>query len=161
MDLIALQGWLDNASFAVLLVTMLLYWCGAAFPSAGVLPSLGTAGMGIANLTIATLLIARWIEAGYFPMSNLYESLFALAWGITAMHFVAERMSRSALVGVFTAPHRHGYFGLCGAVAARHHAGVRAPGARPQVKLADDACKRYAAQLCDVAGGSFDCESHS
>jgi len=104
MDLIALQGWLDNASFAVLLVTMLLYWCGAAFPSAGVLPSLGTAGMGIANLTIATLLIARWIEAGYFPMSNLYESLFALAWGITAMHFVAERMSRSALVGVFTAP---------------------------------------------------------
>jgi cytochrome c-type biogenesis protein CcsB len=104
MDLIALQGWLDNASFAILLVTMLLYWCGAAFPSAGVLPSLGTAGMGIANLTMATLLIARWIEAGYFPMSNLYESLFALAWGITAMHVVAERMSRSALVGVFTAP---------------------------------------------------------
>jgi cytochrome c-type biogenesis protein CcsB len=104
MDLIALQGWLDNASFAVLLVTMLLYWCGAAFPSAGLLPSLGTTGMGIANLTMATLLIARWIEAGYFPMSNLYESLFALAWGITTMHFVAERMSRSALVGVFTAP---------------------------------------------------------
>ena len=104
MDLIALQGWLDNASFAVLLVTMLLYWCGAAFSSARILPSLGTAGMAIANLTIATLLFARWVEAGYFPMSNLYESLFALAWGITAMHFVAERMSRSTLVGVFTAP---------------------------------------------------------
>jgi cytochrome c-type biogenesis protein CcsB len=104
MDLIALQGWLDNTSFAVLLITMLLYWCGAAFPAAGLLPSLGTAGMATGNLTIATLLIARWIEAGYFPMSNLYESLFALAWGITAMHFVAERMSRSNLVGVFTAP---------------------------------------------------------
>jgi cytochrome c-type biogenesis protein CcsB len=104
MDLISLQGWLDNASFAVLMVTMLLYWCGAAFPAATILPTLGTAGMAIGNLTIATLLIARWIEAGYFPMSNLYESLFALAWGITAMHFVAERMSRSSLVGVFTAP---------------------------------------------------------
>ncbi len=104
MDLIALQGWLDNVSFAVLLITMLLYWCGAAFPSAGLLPSLGTVGMAIGNLTIAALLAARWIEAGYFPMSNLYESLFALAWGITAMHFVAERMSRSPLVGVFTAP---------------------------------------------------------
>jgi cytochrome c-type biogenesis protein CcsB len=104
MDLIALQGWLDNASFALLLITLLLYWCGAAFPSARVLPALGTAGMATANLTIATLLVARWIEAGYFPMSNLYESLFALAWGITAMHFVAERMSRSILVGVFTAP---------------------------------------------------------
>ncbi|HIK44351.1 MAG TPA: c-type cytochrome biogenesis protein CcsB, partial [Leptolyngbyaceae cyanobacterium M65_K2018_010] len=34
MDLIALQGWLDNASFAVLFGAMLLYWCGIAFPKA-------------------------------------------------------------------------------------------------------------------------------
>jgi cytochrome c-type biogenesis protein CcsB len=104
MDLIALQGWLDNASFAVLFATMLLYWCGVAFPKATLLPTLGTAGMAVGNLTIAALLAARWVEGGYFPMSNLYESLFALAWGITAMHLVAERMSRSALVGVVTAP---------------------------------------------------------
>ncbi|QQE64039.1 c-type cytochrome biogenesis protein CcsB [Leptolyngbya sp. BL0902] len=104
MDLIALQGWLDNASFAVLFVTLLLYWCGVAFPQARLLPSLGTAGMAVGNLTIAALLIARWMEGGYFPMSNLYESLFALAWGITAMHLVAERMSRSPLVGAVTAP---------------------------------------------------------
>ncbi len=104
MDLIALQGWLDNASFAVLFVAMLLYWCGVAFPKALVLPSLGTGAMAVGNLTIAALLGARWLEGGYFPMSNLYESLFALAWGITAMHLVAERMSRSALVGAVTAP---------------------------------------------------------
>ncbi|TVQ08138.1 MAG: c-type cytochrome biogenesis protein CcsB [Leptolyngbya sp. DLM2.Bin27] len=104
MDLIALQGWLDNASFAVLFMAMLLYWCGVAFPQAALLPSLGTGAMAVGNLTIAALLGARWLEGGYFPMSNLYESLFALAWGITAMHLVAERMSRSALVGAVTAP---------------------------------------------------------
>lgn len=104
MDLITLQGWLDNLSFAVLFVTMLLYWSAAAFPRLTWLPNLGTAGMAISNLAIATLLIARWIEAGYFPMSNLYESLFALAWGVTTMHLVAERMSRSSLVGTVTAP---------------------------------------------------------
>ncbi|HSM81285.1 MAG TPA: c-type cytochrome biogenesis protein CcsB [Nodosilinea sp.] len=104
MDLIALQGWLDNASFAVLFMAMLLYWCGVAFPRVSLLPSLGTGAMAVGNLTIATLLIARWIEGGYFPMSNLYESLFALAWGITTMHLVAERMSRSPLVGAVTAP---------------------------------------------------------
>ncbi|HEY9880372.1 MAG TPA: c-type cytochrome biogenesis protein CcsB [Leptolyngbyaceae cyanobacterium] len=104
MDLITLQGWLDNLSFAVLFVTMLLYWSAAAFPRLAWLPNLGTAGMAIGNLAIATLLIARWIEAGYFPMSNLYESLFALAWGVTTMHLVAERMSRSSLVGTVTAP---------------------------------------------------------
>nr|WP_313887325.1 c-type cytochrome biogenesis protein CcsB [Nodosilinea sp. LEGE 07088] len=104
MDLIALQGWLDNASFAVLFLAMLLYWCGLAFPQVALLPSLGTGAMAVGSLTIAALLAARWLEGGYFPMSNLYESLFALAWGITAMHLVAERMSRSPLVGAVTAP---------------------------------------------------------
>ncbi|MGB3694245.1 MAG: c-type cytochrome biogenesis protein CcsB [Spirulinaceae cyanobacterium] len=104
MNLVELQNILDNISFAVLLVTMLVYWVGAAFPNLTYLPALGTAGMGIANLCIAALLSARWLEAGYFPLSNLYESLFFLTWGITTIHFIAQRMSRSNLVGVFTAP---------------------------------------------------------
>lgn len=103
MDLVALQGILDNVSFAVLFVTMLVYWVGAAFPQS-YLASLGTAGMAIANLSTAVLLGARWLEAGYFPLSNLYESLFFLVWGITTMHLVAEQMSGSRLVGVVTAP---------------------------------------------------------
>lgn len=104
MDLVSLQGWLDNASFAVLFVTMLLYWGGTAFPRIPYLAILGTGGMAIANLCMATLLASRWIEAGYFPLSNLYESLFFLAWGITAVHLVVENMSRSRLVGAVTAP---------------------------------------------------------
>ncbi|MGP1375890.1 MAG: c-type cytochrome biogenesis protein CcsB [Almyronema sp.] len=104
MDLVTLQGWLDNASFAILFVTMLVYWGGVAFPSIPLLANTGRLGMAIANLCIAALLTARWIEAGYFPLSNLYESLFFLAWGITAMHLVAESMSGSRLVGAITAP---------------------------------------------------------
>jgi len=104
MDLINLQSTLDNLSFAVLFLTMLCYWIGTAFPNFTLLPKIGTSGMIIANLAIATLLIARWIEAGYFPLSNLYESLFFLAWGITAVHLIAENMSSSSLVGVVTAP---------------------------------------------------------
>jgi cytochrome c-type biogenesis protein CcsB len=104
MDLVALQGWLDNASFAVLFVTMLVYWAGAAFPKLPYFSLIGTTGMAIANLCVAALLGARWIEGGYFPLSNLYESLFFIVWGITAMHFVAENMSRSNWVGVVTSP---------------------------------------------------------
>ncbi|NEP14755.1 MAG: c-type cytochrome biogenesis protein CcsB, partial [Symploca sp. SIO2C1] len=33
MNLVTLQSQLDNSSFFVLLVTMLLYWLGAAFPA--------------------------------------------------------------------------------------------------------------------------------
>ncbi|MEC4816137.1 MAG: c-type cytochrome biogenesis protein CcsB [Scytonema sp. PMC 1069.18] len=104
MNLVALQNSLDNASFAVLFVTMLIYWSGAAFPSLRAAATLGTAGMAIANLCIAALLGARWLEAGYFPLSNLYESLFFLTWGITTIHLIAENTSRSRLVGVVTAP---------------------------------------------------------
>jgi cytochrome c-type biogenesis protein CcsB len=104
MNLVLLQNQLDNLSFAILFLTMLVYWVGAAFPTIPFLPNLGTTGMAIANLCIATLLGARWIEAGYFPLSNLYESLFFLTWGITTMHLFAESISRSALVGVVTAP---------------------------------------------------------
>jgi cytochrome c-type biogenesis protein CcsB len=104
MDLVTLENQLDNISFAVLFATMLLYWVGAAFPSIAYLPSLATAGMAIANLVMAVLLSARWIEAGYFPISNLYESLFFLAWGLTTAHLIAEGMSKSKLVGVVTAP---------------------------------------------------------
>lgn len=104
MNLVVLQNSLDNISFAILFLTMLIYWVGAAFPRIPHLAVLGTTGMASANLCIATLLGARWIEAGYFPLSNLYESLFFLVWGMTTVHLIAENMSRSRLVGIVTAP---------------------------------------------------------
>jgi len=104
MDLVLLQNKLDNLSFAVLFVTMLIYWGGVAFPKIPFFPTLGTAGMAIANLCMACLLGARWLEGGYFPISNLYESLFFLAWGVTTVHLLAEWLSRSRLVGAATAP---------------------------------------------------------
>ena len=104
MDLVALQKGLDTAAFAILLLTMLLYWSSAAFARLPQLTALATAGMAIANVVLAGLLGARWLESGHFPISNLYESLVFLAWGLTAVHLLAERWSRSRLVGVATAP---------------------------------------------------------
>lgn len=103
-DLVAFQNTLDNLSFGILFLTMLVYWVGAVFPRLTFLPPIGTTGMAIANLCIAGLLGARWLEAGYFPISNLYESLFFLAWGVTTMHLVAEWIGKSRLVGAFTSP---------------------------------------------------------
>lgn len=104
MNLVSLENFLDNTSFLVLFLTMLVYWAGAAFPRVPLLSTLGTTGVAIANLCIAALLGARWLEAGYFPISNLYESLFFLAWGVTAVHLIAEYSGRSRLVGVVTTP---------------------------------------------------------
>jgi cytochrome c-type biogenesis protein CcsB len=104
MDLVTLQNSLDNISFLILFLTMLTYWVGVAFQNIPYLPVLGTTGVAIANLCIAALLGARWLEAGYFPLSNLYESLFFLTWGITTFHLIAEYLSRSRLVGAVTTP---------------------------------------------------------
>ena len=104
MDLASLQALLDTVAFAILFTAMMLYWVSAAFPRLPALPELGTAAMAIGNLAIAVMLGARWIDAGYFPISNLYESLFFMAWGVTVMHLVAEWIGRNRLVGVFTAP---------------------------------------------------------
>ena len=111
MQFVALQNILDNTSFAVLFVTMLVFWVQVAFPNLPYLRSLGNAGMAIANLCMATLLGARWIDAGYFPLSNLYEALFFLAWGMTTMHIVVNSIGKTSandnakrLIGAFTAP---------------------------------------------------------
>ncbi|MDX1976056.1 MAG: c-type cytochrome biogenesis protein CcsB [Pseudanabaenaceae cyanobacterium bins.68] len=112
MELVRLENLLDNASFGLLFGAMLIYWLSVAFSEWNWLRSLGSGIMVIANITVATLLTARWIEAGYFPLSNLYESLFFIAWGITAMHLLVEQMGKrsshsaktKSLVGAFTAP---------------------------------------------------------
>lgn len=104
MDLVTLQNFLDNTSFLVLLLTLSFYWGGVAFPNLPYLKGLGTTGTAIANLCLAALLGARWLEGGYFPISNLYESLFFLGWGVTTFHLLAEHLSQSRLVGACTTP---------------------------------------------------------
>ena len=109
MSLATLQNWLDNAAFAVLFLGMLAHWVLALFPQWFFLRQLGTACVVIANLSLACLLSARWLDAGYFPLSNLYESLCFIAWGTTAVHlYVQYGISRNFvgkhLVGAFTTP---------------------------------------------------------
>ncbi|MEM1367357.1 MAG: c-type cytochrome biogenesis protein CcsB [Cyanobacteria bacterium P01_H01_bin.15] len=104
MTLVQLQNVLDNTTFVVLFAAMLLYWGGLAFPLFAGFKPLGTVGFAIANLTTATLLISRWLEGGYFPLSNLYESLFFLVWGVTAVHLFVERTGQNQLIGAVTAP---------------------------------------------------------
>ncbi|GFE70586.1 hypothetical protein CFPU101_31960 [Chroococcus sp. FPU101] len=53
MNLITLENYLDNASFLILFLTMLIYWGGAAFPGIAYLQTLGTTGVSLASLCIA------------------------------------------------------------------------------------------------------------
>ena len=52
----------------------------------------------LVNLFITLQLLFRWIISGHFPISNLYESLYFLTWGITIGQLLIEREYQSSIL---------------------------------------------------------------
>ena len=58
----------------------------------------------IVNLFITLQLLFRWSISGHFPISNLYESLYFLAWGITMGQLLIEREYQSPIIPSIAIP---------------------------------------------------------
>ena len=56
------------------------------------------------NLFIALQLISRWIISGHFPISNLYESLYFLAWGISLGQLLVEKEYPTPIIPAIAIP---------------------------------------------------------
>ncbi|MBO6960507.1 MAG: c-type cytochrome biogenesis protein CcsB [Prochlorococcus marinus CUG1438] len=52
----------------------------------------------LVNLLISFQLLFRWSISGHFPISNLYESLYFLTWGITMGQLFIEREYQSPII---------------------------------------------------------------
>ena len=87
-----------------LFFAMISYWVSLALPKNIFSFTLGKACVLFSNFLFALTLIARWIGEGYFPLSNLYESLIFLSWGISSIHLFVESKTRSRLIGAISAP---------------------------------------------------------
>ena len=57
-----------------------------------------------ANFFITLQLIFRWSISGHFPISNLYESLYFLTWGITIGQLLIEREFQSPIIPFLAIP---------------------------------------------------------
>jgi cytochrome c-type biogenesis protein CcsB len=99
-----IQSFLDNLIFLNLLVVTIVYWASLVYSNFSFLGKIGFYGNLSANLLIFALLGSRWLNFGYFPLSNLYESLMFLAWGITSISIVVEDQSKIKIVGSITNP---------------------------------------------------------
>jgi len=95
---------LDNLIFLVLLVVTVIYWASIILTNFKILTKVGFYGTTLANSLIFCLLGFRWINYGYFPLSNLYESLLFLAWGITFTTIVLESKTRTPIIGSISNP---------------------------------------------------------
>ena len=56
------------------------------------------------NFFIALQLIARWIISGHFPISNLYESLYFLVWGVSLGQLLVEKEYQSPIIPAIAIP---------------------------------------------------------
>nr|YP_010986230.1 cytochrome c biogenesis protein [Pachymeniopsis lanceolata]WOL37148.1 cytochrome c biogenesis protein [Pachymeniopsis lanceolata] len=100
----SIENNLINISFALLLITLITYWINIAFTNLIFFGQLGRILTICINLCIGCALLLRWISNGYFPLSNLYESLIFLTWGLTAVHLILEYKNKSKLIGAINIP---------------------------------------------------------
>ena len=65
-----------------LFIAMISYWISLSIPKNKVSFKIGKIGIFLSNFLFIITLLSRWIGEGYFPLSNLYESLIFLTWSI-------------------------------------------------------------------------------
>ena len=87
-----------------LFIAMLGYWVSLAFPKNKTSFTLSRVTTLFSNLLFGLTLIIRWWNEGYFPLSNLYESLIFLSWGISTIHLFVEFRTQSRLIGAISTP---------------------------------------------------------
>ena len=105
MDWNEIQNLLSNIVFGVLLLAMITYWVNLSlFTEVSFLSKIGRLNTTIANLLLFFILCSRWIVAGYFPLSNLYESLLFLTWTLLTIYLYIEEKTKSKLIGAILIP---------------------------------------------------------
>jgi cytochrome c-type biogenesis protein CcsB len=105
MDWNEIQNLSSNIVFGVLLIAMITYWVNLAlFNDSSLLAKAGRFSTIVANFLLFFILCSRWIVAGYFPLSNLYESLLFLTWTLLSIYLYIETKTKSKLIGSILIP---------------------------------------------------------
>ena len=105
----------SDFSFIMLLVSVICYWANLYLFSFRLKTSFqlnaenllfrtGKLSALIGNILLGCILGFRWISAGYFPLSNLYESLLFLTWILLTVYFYIESKTKSKLIGATLIP---------------------------------------------------------
>lgn len=99
-----IQSYLDNVIFLILLIVTIFYWASIVYNDVKLFSKISFSGTILVNSLIFFLLGMRWLNYGYFPLSNLYESLLFLAWGITFTTIILEAKTKTYIIGSLSNP---------------------------------------------------------
>lgn len=87
-----------------LFFAMIGYWISFLFPKTQIFFQGSRILVIMSNLLFAATLLFRWFSFSYFPLSNLYESLIFLSWGLSSVHLLIEARTKSRLLGSIAIP---------------------------------------------------------
>ena len=105
MDWNEIQNFSSNIVFGILLFAMVLYWINLFFfKETSFVSKLGRLSILVANILLFFILSSRWVIAGYFPLSNLYESLLFLTCMLLTIYLYIETKTKSRLIGSILIP---------------------------------------------------------
>jgi cytochrome c-type biogenesis protein CcsB len=110
-----IQNLASQIVFILLLFGVICYWINLYIFSfslktkfqlrtENILFNLGKLSVLISNCLLIFILFSRWIIAGYFPLSNLYESLLFLTWILATIYLYVESKTKSKLIGATLIP---------------------------------------------------------
>ena len=83
---------------------MIMYWISLVIPKNNLIFKLSRGLVFLSNFLFGATLLVRWIGEGYFPLSNLYESLIFLSWTISFIHLIVESKTQSRIIGSLSTP---------------------------------------------------------
>jgi len=105
MEVNTLENILSKITFGILLFSTINYWASLAnFQNFRKLETIGKLTAISSNIIIFYILLRRWILLGYFPLSNLYESLLFLTWILLSGYLYIEQQTKSKLIGSISLP---------------------------------------------------------
>jgi cytochrome c-type biogenesis protein CcsB len=107
MDWNEIQNFSSNVVFGILLFAMIVYWVNLSLfnnSSSSFALKIGRFSTLLASILLFFILCSRWVIAGYFPLSNLYESLLFLTWALLTLYLYIETKTNSKLIGAILIP---------------------------------------------------------
>ena len=85
------MNFLINLVFGLFVLSTICYWISLTIDiNSNILPWLTTGVTIVSNILLFAFLGYRWFKEGYFPLSNLYESLLFLTWCLTSVQLISE-----------------------------------------------------------------------
>ena len=99
------MNFLINFVFGLFVLSTICYWVSLTLRiNSNIIPWLTTGVTIMSNILLFAFLGYRWFKEGYFPLSNLYESLLFLTWCLTSVQLIAEVKTSSKIIGSIITP---------------------------------------------------------